>query len=142
MDRGSKRAWVLDADPRIESANPPKGLDEDEPSLPGTAHPDPPITRSRNAIVPQVLLSLPLTSTTVPSKLTNFYTTQQQNNSTNETLLLSQPLRRRANNEAIARKRRRRRRRRNINSNNSLTKHKTLSRTSTQNTKQKFHGFG
>lgn len=36
----------------IESAKPPKGFEDDAPSCPGTAHPAPPITKSRNAILP------------------------------------------------------------------------------------------
>jgi hypothetical protein len=35
----------------IESAKPPKGFEDDEPSWPGTAHPAPPMTKSRNAIL-------------------------------------------------------------------------------------------
>jgi hypothetical protein len=46
----------------MESESPPRGLEEDEPSEPGTVQPDPPITRSRNAIVSSSLRPLPLRS--------------------------------------------------------------------------------
>jgi hypothetical protein len=57
----------------MESASPPRGLEEDEPSEPGTAQPDPPITRSRNAIVSSSLRPLPLPSLGTVTKPKGLY---------------------------------------------------------------------
>jgi hypothetical protein len=70
---GWQRACDLDADPKMESASPPRGLEEDEPSDPGTAQPDPPITRSRNAIVSSSLHPLPLPSLGTVTKQKGLY---------------------------------------------------------------------
>jgi len=57
----------------MESASPPRGLEEDEPSEPDTAQPDPPITRSRNAIVSSSLRPLPLPSLGTVTKPKGLY---------------------------------------------------------------------
>jgi hypothetical protein len=131
----------LDADPRIESANPPKGLDEDEPSLPGTAHPDPPITRSRNAIVPQVSLSLPLTPP--PSSPSLLIFTQHNNKRTAPTRLYSSPNHFVVEQTTKQSEEEEEEEEKKKTSTATIPSQSTkLLRKSTQNTKQKFHGFG